>query len=155
MASLSPALRSAALLTLPAPCTPALAAPVNTSPTSDPHQPNKASRKILDLSILGLMVFCFVLGIIGKVLHPFCDRDGEKYLGKLTRAMVEKTSSPKTPNGKLRYLFKITGGERFGNQMFKWASTLGMAKRYWLIPCIDAYLIVQSMFTPFVMENIP
>ena len=74
------------------------------------------------------MVSFFVLGFIGEVLHPFGDRDGKQYLGRFTQAMVEKTSSPNTLDGKLRYLRKINGGGRFGNRMFEWASTLGVAK---------------------------
>ena len=121
MASPSPAPGSDAPSPPPPPRTPALA-------SLAPHQPNKASRKILALSLLGLMVSFFVLGFKGEVLHPFGDRDGKQYLGRFTQAMVEKTSSPNTLNGKLRYLRKINGGGRFGNRIFEWASTLGVAK---------------------------
>ena len=101
------------------------------------------------------MVFCFILSFLGEVLHPFGDRDGKRYLGRFTQEMVENTSSQKTPDGKLRYLRKINGGGRFGNQMFKWDSTLGVTKRYGLIPCIDAYLAVHNRLVPFVIGNIP
>ena len=73
------------------------------------------------------MVSFFVLGFIGEVLHPFGDEGGEQYLGRFTEEMVTNTSSPKTPDGKLQYLRKINGGGRSGNQMFAWASMLGVA----------------------------
>ena len=76
-------------------------------------------------------------------------------MGRFTEEMVTNNSSPKTPDGKLQYLRKINGGGRSGNQMFAWASTLGVAKLYGLIPCIDVYLEVHNRLAPFVIGNIP